>query len=129
LGIFSIYLCVGGVPLTVGNFSTSVKFFFQTLPQQEVFMQSYAPPKLQKSQFQEFWDSHLVVLGQNDISVLALWLNIMNNIRRRVVTSPKSGSWWVLWFSICPWFVRAPKVVWLCINQLVVWFVHVCVSN
>jgi len=25
------------------------------------------------------------------------------------MASPKSGSWWVLWVWIYPWFVRAPK--------------------
>jgi len=30
-------------------------------------------------------------------------------IRGNVVASPKSGSWWVLWVSFCPWLVRAPK--------------------
>jgi len=27
----------------------------------------------------------------------------------KVVASPKSGPWWVLWVCVCPWFVRAPK--------------------
>jgi hypothetical protein len=30
-------------------------------------------------------------------------------IRGKVVASPKSGPWWVLWVRVCPWFVRAPK--------------------
>jgi hypothetical protein len=40
----------------------------------------------------------------------------------KVVISPKSGLWWVLWIRVCMWFVHAPKVFKLCINQLVVWF-------
>jgi len=43
-------------------------------------------------------------------------------IRGKVVASPKFGSWWILWVRICPWFVLTPKVLQLCINQLVVWF-------
>jgi hypothetical protein len=43
-------------------------------------------------------------------------------IKGNVVASPKSGPWWVLWVRICPWFVLAPKVLWQCTNQLVVWF-------
>jgi len=35
---------------------------------------------------------------------------------------PKSGPWWVMWIQVCPWLVLAPKVLQLCINQLVVWF-------
>jgi hypothetical protein len=44
------------------------------------------------------------------------------SIRGKVVASPKSGLWWVLWIRVCPWFVLTPKVLQLCINQLVVWF-------
>jgi hypothetical protein len=54
--------------------------------------------------------------------VLALWLGIDNTIRGKVMASPKSGLWWVLWIHVCPWFVHAPKVLQLCINQLI-WFV------
>jgi hypothetical protein len=50
-------------------------------------------------------------------------------IRGKVVTSPKSGLWWVLWVCVCSWFVRAPKVLQLHTNQLLVWFVQVHVSN
>jgi hypothetical protein len=28
----------------------------------------------------------------------------------KVVASPKSGSWWVLWVCVCLWFIYAPKV-------------------
>jgi hypothetical protein len=43
------------------------------------------------------------------------------------MVSPKSRSWWILWICVCPWFVRAPKVLQLCTNQLVwfVWFVWI----
>jgi hypothetical protein len=40
----------------------------------------------------------------------------------KVMASPKSGPWWVLWVRVCPWFVLTPKVLQLCTNQLVVWF-------
>jgi len=32
-------------------------------------------------------------------------------IRRKVVASPKSGPWWVLWVCVCMWWVCAPKVL------------------
>ncbi len=35
----------------------------------------------------------LGVLGQNDIWVLAPWPGIENNIKGKVVVSPKSGPW------------------------------------
>jgi hypothetical protein len=63
----------------------------------------------------EFQDSNLGVLGQNDIWVLAPWLGTKNIIRGKVVASPKSGSWWILWVHVCSWLVRAPKMLQLCI--------------
>jgi hypothetical protein len=45
------------------------------------------------------------------------------------VASPESRPWWILWVRVRPWLVLAPKVLKLCINQLVVWFVQVRVSN
>jgi hypothetical protein len=59
---------------------------------------------------------------QNDIWVPVPWPSIEYTIRGKVVASLKSGSWWILWFRICPWLVEAPKVLQLCTNQLVVWF-------
>jgi hypothetical protein len=52
------------------------------------------------------WESR----DKNDIWVLALWLGKKNTIRGKVVASPKSGLWWILWLFVCSWFVRAPKV-------------------
>jgi hypothetical protein len=72
--------------------------------------------------------SQVGVPGQNDIWVLAPWLGTKNTIRGMVVASPKFGSWWVLWIYVCLWLVRAPKVLWLCTNQLV-WFVQVRENN
>jgi hypothetical protein len=75
--------------------------------------------------FKNFETPKLGVLGQNDIWVQALWPGIENTIRGKVVPSPKFGSWWVLWVHVYSWLVRAPKVLQLCINQLVVWFVTI----
>jgi hypothetical protein len=60
---------------------------------------------------------------QNNIWMQPLWLITKNTIRGKVVASPKFGPWWVLWIRVCLWLVCAPKVLQLCINQLVVWFV------
>jgi hypothetical protein len=35
----------------------------------------------------------------------------------KVVASPESGPWWVLWIRSHPWLVLAPKVLQLCINH------------
>jgi hypothetical protein len=79
--------------------------------------------------FGNFGTPNLGVSGQNDIWVHASWLDIENTIRGKVVASPNSEPWWVLWIHVCPWFVHAPKLLQLCTNQLVVWFVQVHVNN
>ncbi len=42
-----------------------------------------------------------------------------NTIRGKVVASPKSGPWWVLWICVYLWLICAPKVLQPCIDQLV----------
>ncbi len=42
---------------------------------------------------------------------------------------PKSRSWWVLWVCVCPWFIHALKVLQVCTNQLLIWFVQVHMNN
>jgi hypothetical protein len=59
----------------------------------------------------EFRDSHLGVLGQNAIWMWASWRGTKYTIRGKVVVSPKSEPWWVLWVWVYPWFVLAPKVL------------------
>jgi hypothetical protein len=58
------------------------------------------------------------------------WPTTKYTIRGKVVASPKFGSWWVLWVQVYSWLVVTPKMLKLCINQLVVWFVWVidCLS-
>jgi hypothetical protein len=85
--------------------------------------------KWQKSQFQEFRNSWLGNLGKIDIWVQPLWLVIENIIRGKVVASPKSRPWWVLCICVCPWFIHAPKMFQLCINQLIIWFLQVHTNN
>jgi hypothetical protein len=79
--------------------------------------------------FKNFGIPKLRVSGQNDTWVQTPWLGAKNTIRGKVVASPKSRPWWVLWVHVCPWFVRAPKMFKLHTNLLVVWFVQVRVSN
>ncbi len=63
--------------------------------------------------------------GQNAIWMWPPWRGVENTIRGKVVASPKSKLWWVLWVWNCPWFILAPKMLKLCTNQLVVWFVRI----
>jgi len=53
--------------------------------------------KLQKTQLWEFWDSHLGALGQNVIWMWVSQKGTKYTIRGKVVVSPKSRPWWVLW--------------------------------
>jgi hypothetical protein len=61
--------------------------------------------------------------------MLVPWPATKYTIRGKVVASPKFKLWWILWVWICPWLVLTPKVLQLCINQLVVWFMQVHVSD
>jgi len=69
--------------------------------QLEVCMQSYGPPKSWESQLWEFRDSHLGIPKQHDMWVLVPWLSIEYTIKGKVVASPESNSWWVLWVWVC----------------------------
>jgi hypothetical protein len=106
----------------VGKLSTRATTLLEISSQLEVCKESYGPPKLQESQVWEFQDSHLGVSKQNAIWMWASWRGTKYTIRGKVVASPKFGSWWILWVRVCSWLVLAPKVLQLCINQLVVWF-------
>jgi hypothetical protein len=98
------------MPHTVRKILTKDTILLQTSFRLEICRSSYGLSKLRESQFQEFWDSTLGVLGQNDIWVLAPWPCTKNTTRGKVVASPKFESWWVLWVHVCPCFVRASKV-------------------
>jgi hypothetical protein len=126
-------LRASGVPHIDEKLLTKATTFLETSPQLEVCTQSYGPPKSRESQFWEFRDFHLGVhLGipeQNDIWVLAPWPGTKYTIRGKVMASPKSEPWWILWVHVCSWLIRAPKVFQLRTNQLDVWFVQVWVGN
>jgi hypothetical protein len=77
-------------------------------------------PKLKESQFREFWDSNL---GVGPVA------KHKEYYKGEGGGFPKSGPWWVLWIHVSSWFIRAPKMLQLCINQLIVWFMQVCVNN
>jgi hypothetical protein len=67
--------------------------------------------------------------GQNAIWLWVSWRGTWYTIRGKVVASPKSGWLWVLWVRGCSWLVLTQKMLKLCTNQLVVWFVLICVSD
>jgi len=79
---------------------------------------SYGPPKLLESQFGKKWHLSASFMARHK-----------EYYKGEGGGCPKSMLWWVLWVHVCPWLVNAPKALQLCINQLVIWFVQVCVSN
>jgi hypothetical protein len=110
---------------TVESISTKATTLHKLHLNQKFAHKVMGPLKLWEPQFKEFQDSNLGVLEQNDIWVLASWLSIENIyieniVRGKVVVCPKSRLWWVLLVRVSLWFVRAPKMFQLCINQLVV---------
>ncbi len=52
----------------------------------------------------ESWDKNVVWMW-------ASWRGTEYTMREKVVASPKSGPWWVLWVRVCPWLVLTPKVL------------------
>jgi len=54
-------------------------------------------------------NSHLEVPGQNAIWMWASWRSTKYTIRGKVMASPKSKLWWILWVQVCPCFILAPK--------------------
>ncbi len=47
--------------------------------------------------------------GQKTIWMWPPWRGAKYTIRRKVVASPKSRPWWVLWVRVCPWLVLSTK--------------------
>jgi hypothetical protein len=105
-----IYLCVGDLRHIIEKLSTRAITLLWTSSQSKVYAQSYGVPKFRESQL---WQCHL------DVGLVEKHKYI---IRGKVVASPKSEPWWVLWIWISPWLILAPKVFKLCTNQLLVWF-------
>jgi hypothetical protein len=113
-------------PLKAANRPDSLVFRWRATHREKVLHKGYnfaldlivirGLPKLLESKLWEFRDSHLGIPGQNDIWMWPPWRGAEYTIRGKVVASPKSGPWWILWVRNCPWLVLAPKVLKLCTN-------------
>jgi hypothetical protein len=57
------------------------------------------------------------------------WRGVENTIWGKVVASPESGPWWVLWVQSCPWLVLAPRCSKMWTNHFVVGLMQVQVSE
>jgi len=92
------------------------------------FEKNYGPPKSQESQFRKFRDSQFGSPKTKWHLGVDLVAKHKKYYKGKVVASPKSKLWWILWICVCPWFIHAPRVLQLCINQLVIWFVQACAN-
>jgi hypothetical protein len=129
--IAPISLRVGGMRHTLESSWQGLQLFFICHLNQRSIDKVMGPQNRRSPNFGNFGtqDSHLGVLGQSDIWMLAPWPCTKYTIKGKVVASPKSRPWWVLWVRVCSWLVLAPKVFQLCTNQLVVWFMQVRVNK
>jgi hypothetical protein len=94
------FMRADGVRHIVGKILTRPTTLLQTSSQSKVCTQSYGTSKLQEFQPWQFRDSHLGVQGQKVIWMWASWRGAEYTIRGKVVASPKSGLWWVLYVRI-----------------------------
>ncbi len=109
-----------GVRYTVGKLSTKAINLLQTSSRSQVWTKKYSLAKLQKSNLNSFetplWESR-------DKKAIWMWASqrgIENTIWGKVVASPESRPWWVLWIQSHLWLVLTPKVLQHSTNQLVV---------
>ncbi len=90
---------ITSISLRAGGIQQKIQFFFRPHLNPRSAHKIMGPPKSRESQLWEF----------RHIWVLVPWPSKEYIIRGKVVASPKSGPWWILWVCVCPWLVRAPK--------------------
>jgi hypothetical protein len=71
--------------------------FASTSSQLEVWTRSYDLAKSWESKSRQFRDSSLGVPGQKTIQIWVPWRGTKYTIWGKVVASPESGLWWVMW--------------------------------
>jgi hypothetical protein len=103
-----------------------LQLYFKPHPDRRSAHKVIAPQNCRSSNFGNFgtpiWESQ----DKKAIWMWASWRGAEYIIKGKVVASPKSGPWWILWVRICPWLVLAPKVLSQGTNQVVAWF---CVGS
>jgi hypothetical protein len=118
-----------GVWYTVGKVLMRATTLLQTSSRLEVWTRNYGPAKLRESNLSSFgtplWESR----DKKAIWMWALWRGTENTIWGKVVASPESRLWWVLWVQSRPWLVLAPKVLQHNTNQLVIGWMQIRVNE
>jgi hypothetical protein len=95
-------ICARELQHTVGKLSTKATIFLKTSLRSKVCTKSYAPSKSRESHLLEFRDFHLGVPGQKAIRMWPPWRTTKYIIWGKVVASPRSGPWWILWVQSRP---------------------------
>jgi hypothetical protein len=103
----------------VEKLSTRATSLVQSSSQSKFEARRYERPKSRESKPGQFQDSSLGVPGKR-----AIWMKpprgaVENTIRGKVVASPKSGLWCVMWVRVSPWLVPTPNACRMTSNQLV----------
>jgi hypothetical protein len=111
LDFLACRLRAGGVPHTVGKLLMKATTLLRLHINQRSAEKVMGPQSRKSPKFGNFETPKLEVPGQNAIWIWASWRGTEYTIRGKVVASPKSRPWWVLWVRICPWLVLAPKVL------------------
>jgi hypothetical protein len=110
---------------TVGKLSMRSTSLLQTSPQSKVWAKSSDSAKWREYKPGQFRDSSLGVPRWKVIWMQVPWKGAKNTIWGKVVASPKSGPWWVLWVQSRPWLVLAPRCSRMWTNQLVVGWMQI----
>jgi hypothetical protein len=113
---------------TIGKLSTRIQLFLKSHLNRRF---AHKVMGLQSCRSPNFGNLEICTWESRDKMPFGCWSqpSTKYTIRGKVVASPKSRPWWVLWVRFCLWLVLAPKVFQLCTNQLVIWFVQVCMSG
>jgi hypothetical protein len=121
--------CAGRVQHIVGKLSTRATSFLYTSLQSEVCMWNMCPQSCESPSCENFgtptWESQ----DKMPFRCGPPWKATKNTIRGKVVASPKSEPWWVLWVWCCLRLVLTPKMFEPCTNQLFVCFVQIHVTD
>jgi hypothetical protein len=109
-GIDPIPFRAGGMQHVVRKLVMKATTLVQTSSRSEVCTRNYSLTKLQDSQPWRFQGSHLGVPRQKTIWMPFSRSGAKYTIWGKVVVSPESEPWWILWVRGCMWLVLAPSV-------------------
>jgi hypothetical protein len=119
LGNDSTLVRAGGVRHIIGKLSTRATTLLLISSQSEIWAKNYSSAKWREF---EPWHSSLAVPRQKTIWVWVPRRGVENTILGKVVVSPESRPWWVLWIQSRSWLVITLKVFQK-VNKQICWLV------